>query len=168
MTIDFTQFAKEAHELAVAKGWFEERDLKDPDVELSMKALIHSEISEALECIRRGQILGAFELGTKPVGLGSELADVVIRIMDFSQAFSLHMHVDIQMSDFIPNPHITPNQAGASIHQMHDSVSLDAYEGVIEECYYLACCYDIDLDSCILLKHEFNKTRSHRHGGKTL
>lgn len=168
MTIDFTQFAKEAHELAVAKGWFEERDLKDPDVELSMKALIHSEISEALECIRRGQILGAFELGTKPVGLGSELADVVIRIMDFSEAFKIKLTLDIQENDFIPNPNITSNQAGACLDQMHDSVSLDDYEGVIEECYYLALSYGLDLDSCILLKHEFNKTRSHRHGGKTL
>ncbi len=49
-------------------------------------ALMHSELSEALEDIRAGKVLNALEYEgekRKPVGVPSELADVVIRVMHF-------------------------------------------------------------------------------------
>ena len=48
-------------------------------------ALMHSELSEALEDIRAGKPLDALEYTEKgkPIGVPSELADVVIRVMHF-------------------------------------------------------------------------------------
>mgnify|MGYP003575088849 CR=1 FL=1 len=50
-------------------------------------ALMHSELSEALEEIRAGRILNSMYFNadkpTKPEGVPAELADVVIRIMHF-------------------------------------------------------------------------------------
>lgn len=50
-------------------------------------ALIHSEASEAFECLRDGDITLRFEgQKQKPEGLAAELADVVIRCMDLAEA----------------------------------------------------------------------------------
>ena len=101
------------YELAYEKGWHE-GPLNVPE----KLALIHSEVSEALECYREGQMTlgeeGSGILGQphKPVGFPSELADIVIR------------------------------------------------------CFDLAGAMNIDLEAVIEQKHEFNKTRPHRHGGK--
>lgn len=105
----------EIHKLAVDNGWWEGAELRIVPEKL---ALIHSEISEALEEYRNGIALDSvyFQLPddpkSKPEGFGVELADTVIRIMDL--------------------------------------------------CGYLG----IDLDQLVQLKHEYNKSRPYRHGGK--
>lgn len=88
------ELVKEAHENAVSKGWWEEdRSFGE------LIALMHSELSEALEDYRNGKPLdsnwyekkGAIgaqsaneqvEPDWKPCGIPSELADVVIRVFD--------------------------------------------------------------------------------------
>lgn len=132
----FNEWAKEIHENAVAHGWWDE-ERSFPEV----IALIHSELSEALEEYRDGKAplyfadnkckgsggkcvpdaadecpndpikCGAFERG-KPEGIAVELADAIIRILDY--------------------------------------------------CGYAG----IDIEEAIALKHEYNKTRPYRHGGK--
>ena len=54
-------------------------------------ALIHSEVSEALESYRTGEPLIWLD-GAKPKGIGSELADVIIRTAHL--AADLHLNLD--------------------------------------------------------------------------
>lgn len=80
--------ADECHNIALTKGWWE----NTPENYIPEKlALIHSEISEALEAYRENQLTGMEDDG-KPVGLDSELADAVIRIFDLSG----YMGIDIE------------------------------------------------------------------------
>ena len=127
----------------VEKGWWE-----DPSRNFGeLMALIHSEVSEALEAYRDGddindiayeypdlyevvndsgetvKIVGAQEEATlqtedgeivlgKPVGVASELADVIIRILDVAEGLN------------------------------------------------------IPVTQALIEKHQYNQTRSYRHGGK--
>lgn len=133
-----------SHDLAKSKGWYEGQLWPDGLANVSAinvpekLALIHSEVSEALEAYRSdglhrrcelcnggGQVdayecaacdgagfLEAYIVNGKPEGFVVELADVVIRIADLCGALRL------------------------------------------------------DLASAIETKNFFNETRSHRHGGK--
>jgi NTP pyrophosphatase (non-canonical NTP hydrolase) len=125
------EIQSQIHALARDKGWHEDRDITNPHVVASMLCLIHSEVSEALECVRDGEMGMYFDRVEppgrelvpmhyitgrllKPEGFPSELADVVIRCLDLAEAMG------------------------------------------------------IDLQRVISFKHEFNKTRPHRHGNKAL
>lgn len=74
-----------SHALAVGKGWYEDRDVADVNVRLALVALIHSELSEAVEAIRSGEP-PYHEVNGKPEGACVELADAMIRIADMAEA----------------------------------------------------------------------------------
>ena len=128
--MNLTEFAKEVHQNAVEHGWWEE---ERPFSEII--ALCHSELSEALEEYRNGkpkvyvvrdtstypQIeqhyrcitnTDIFRPDEKPEGIATELADCILRILDF---------------------------CGKE---------------------------NIDIEKIIKIKHEYNKTRPYKHGGK--
>lgn len=103
------EVAKQIHENAVDHGWWDE-ERGFPEI----IALCHSELSEALEEYRNGSLPTEVYTGNngKPEGIPIELADVIIRVLDY--------------------------------------------------CGYAG----IDIDAAISQKHEYNKTRPYRHGGK--
>ena len=102
---EFQSLQKRVHQNARDKGWWDEARNAGEGI-----ALMHSELSEALEALRKGN--PADEKCPEFTNLEVELADTIIRIMDFAEG----MHLDI---------------AGA-----------------------------------IVAKHEYNKTRPHKHGKK--
>lgn len=82
--IAFNLIQSSAHNNSVSKGWWEE-DRNNGE----MIALMHSELSEALEYLRKGNHpsdhIPAF------TGIEEEFADVIIRIMDMAAARKLRI-----------------------------------------------------------------------------
>jgi len=99
------QLAQDIHTLAVEKGWWE-KERNDGE----LIALMHSELSEALEWLRNGN--KADDKIPQFSGVEAELADCIIRILDMAAARGYR------------------------------------------------------IGEAIIAKHEFNKTREIRHGGK--
>lgn len=67
---------KDAHETARKSGWWNE--IRNQG---ELIALMHSELSEALEALRREE----------KAAVGTELADTVIRIADYCQAYNIDL-----------------------------------------------------------------------------
>lgn len=83
------------HEWANRKGWWKE------GIEARSKGDVfsnfHSEISEAWEEYRNGHAMTEiYEKEGKPEGVPIELADALIRIMDFAEAYGIDLDSSIE------------------------------------------------------------------------
>ena len=91
-----TELVKEAHQTALEKGWWDK-----PRTVGDVIALIHSELSEALECYRRGgtEAIVNVTLGenNKPEGFFVELADAIIRIADLAGRYNVDLEEILRM-----------------------------------------------------------------------
>lgn len=87
------ELAQRINAWAKGKGFYDEdRNLGE------MLALVHSEVSEALEDYRHGNMVTFFE-GEKPCGFPSEIADTIIRLLDLCAYLGIDIEheIDIKM-----------------------------------------------------------------------
>jgi NTP pyrophosphatase (non-canonical NTP hydrolase) len=80
---------------AQEKGWWEGQDPGDVKDIATKLCLVHSEVSEALEAIRDGKLTGSGPDG-KPEGFDSELADVVIRVLDLAHRCGINLDEEMR------------------------------------------------------------------------
>ena len=166
--MNLSDLQKEAHSIAKAHGWWDqERTFGD------LIALVHSELSEALEAYRVCGIVDCPHEHTEGAGVASELADVVIRVADMAEWHQWALKIE---TDIWPLYSPASSSFGGWIAELHHRVSL-AYDNpdkiwrlsrVVTLVQKMAAHYGIDLDAAIEAKMEYNKGRSYRHGGKAL
>ena len=185
--MNLAELQREAHAIAKEHGWWdEERTFGD------LIALVHSELSEALEAYREhGGVVNMFKYsdGTKwfwhdtsghPVGVASELADVVIRVADMAEHYDWdlsgwedadisHTIVDPTFGDWICLIHGSLTWAFVGLcTTLQRSEWIEPLKTALRLVNDMAAHYGIDLDTAIEAKMEYNRIRSYRHGGKAL
>ena len=78
---EFTKLQREVHNNAIAHGFWD-GNRRAPE----LLCLIHSEVSEALEAYRNRDIKG----------MGAELADIVIRVMDMAEHYGYNLIEEVK------------------------------------------------------------------------
>lgn len=202
--MNFNQFALEVHRNAVAHGWWE-----GPRTFGEIIALCHSELSEALEEFRaKRPMVYCNGLGTnkacmddecggieclncftdrKPEGIAVELADCIIRILDWLgkedlNVLALLAEAPLYTMCDVPGP-IYAASLGDHIARWHLLLSL-AYScwcrssGSYAAALRMALCIheilewakenNVDMEKILEVKHAYNRNRPYRHGGKAL
>lgn len=190
MTKTLLEMTAEIRALNIEKGW------RDPDGGPGTNtfgdyiALLHSEVSEALEAYRDHRLADATSLHdgvhpetwdsvmAKPEGVGSELADVLIRLLDMCDVFGIvPFDVDCELADVSPKllaPAGGLNSFGDHLALLHFQISAawlppgNEWPTVLRALVAVAERYEIDLNAEYERKIAYNRTRSFRHGGRHL
>jgi len=158
------ELAKESHEIAVSKGWWE-----SPRTPQELAVLCISELSEAVEAYRDNPDDMHRVVNGKPEGIAVELADYCIRLLDW-QSDSIDINkdgafefVNTGETDLI---NVVYMLTGYTMEiEDYSGESLFKVFGLINN-YMLSKGYDLEV--IIKEKLAYNKTRPHRHGGKAL
>lgn len=184
--MNMTEFAKEVHENAVAHGWWDE-----PRSFGEVIALCHSELSEAMEEYRNGRPMEYVDdaetceritdpaqfNGRKPEGIAVEMADCIIRILDCAAKMGWDCSDVKQLSftivgiwnlpECISELHAELSDAWF-INKINKDGSINMFRCARKIIYWLKHNYGTNWMELVRRKHEYNKTRPYRHGGKRL
>lgn len=198
--MSLNDLAKEAHQISVEHGWW------DPEPTFGdLVALMHSELSEALEEYRAGRPMvwyaceedesgtmcgdacSLYNLGAeceyrskKPEGIAVELADCIIRILDWAGHEGVEMdRIFGAVKNHCPTWEVAPVQKfGDFISGLHNLLSMAYTDEEDMRGIYFCMVIDyiqealkqsgVDLYTVMRAKMEYNRTRPYRHGGKVL
>lgn len=188
-TLDYNSIGQRAHATAQEKGWYSDGG---PDFGTRI-ALIHSEVSEALEAWRKDKNCTTEEsilasISTVEHGLwilffedkikgtvGDELADVVIRCCETLAHFGVDSN-ELRASMHLSSELLPPSFPAclALLHRKiswigissDDSENNSHIKRAAMHTEAIAAKFNIDLASHIEAKLRYNTTRPHRHGGK--
>lgn len=152
-------------------------------------ALLHSEVSEALDAWRKHGLEEWFvhksyppEPGAvpKPEGVPSEFADIFIRLLDDAWLFG---QVDLEhgASRLAPLDYLVTGSFPGNMNILHDLISKvsrgpdggplgyeELWASILVYLRELCVQYDIDLLAEYEKKMAFNRTRPYRHGDKRI
>lgn len=198
--INWNEFAKEVHAVAVEKGWWDKPVSFD---DVICDCLVH--LGRAYEQYRRGRPnryhlcvasgdkrnpcewdlgkpcpLATGELACehrdpKPEGVAVELADCVLRLLDYLATtdadnwniYPINIGADDLFLSFVVDS--TIDLCAARIEERHgEKNGMLAMKFFIGKILGWAAQNNIDLEAILRAKHEYNKTRPCRHGGKKL
>lgn len=189
--MNLTDLQKQVHATAVSKGWHESDELEWPTVarlmpkwfrtmlfdprptarqKLAWLALVTDELDEAAQ-----ETEFEYYVDSKPCGILSEYADAVIRIFDMAEACGWHdigssfIPVEVPSVSVARNGFMDAVRAGRNYAPAQLAVLLAAImkEFVSLRCGVPACLVSTsELFRMIEIKNDYNRTRSHRHGGK--
>ena len=187
--MDLKALQKEAHAIAKDHGWWnEERTFGD------LIALVHSELSEALEAYREHGLkdwrshtyddgfVDEHPHGEKPEGVASELADVVIRVADMAEWYGVEFPTNTENSavwhikdigsfgDWITECHLATDDVWKDFRRFkaNPEIICGSLWGLLGLVFSMAAHYGTDLDAAIEAKMQYNRGRSYRHGEKAL
>ena len=173
--MDMWCVADAIHQNAVAHGWWDE-----PRTAEEIAVLINAEWSEALEAFQAHEPMEHDEDG-KPEGIAVELVDGCIRILDYlattvpqedAVRWQVKPYIDREVSH-LPLPRLVYYLTEMVV----DARRLGEGKGVLESGLLRGCittvmgwCKTNGADFCDILKrkHEYNRTRPYRHGGKRI
>lgn len=85
------ELTAEVDDFVVKKGWRGTTRTFGEDI-----ALLHTEVSEAFEAYRNYGIMRHDDINGKPDDVGSELADVLIRLLDTCHLYEIDLYVEYE------------------------------------------------------------------------
>jgi len=191
--VELSHMFREIRTNNVKLGW------QPHDLELGeVLALLHTEVAEMTDAYRRwgfddatryttigddGSVIGA--ANPKPEGVGSEMADVIIRLLDNVDMFPVGFEYLVSGHGWFG----FSDRFGTVCNTLHTliaklSMALDSYEScpLPEELPFIGRCFrdvfqyliqaaehfGIDIRFEYERKLTYNKTRAYRHGGKRM
>jgi hypothetical protein len=174
------EMVAEVREVNTALGWRAE-----PKTFGDFVALLHSEAAEVLEAYRDYRLTDGTDTErwnaaglSKPEGVGSELADMVIRLFDTCDVEGIVVYeLGLELADVAPFPTYGIRSCrmetfGEWISWLHRAIVKfeDTRDGpwMLRAIVTVGDRFGIDLTAEYVRKIAYNRTRPWQHGGRTL